>query len=106
MISAQCFHHSDRESVARCPACRRSYCRECITEHEGRVLCARCLQQQLAPAETPMRSLAWLVRPLAIAWGLLATWMVFYTLGWILLRTPSDVHEGTRWQAVELPVTE
>lgn len=106
MISAQCFHHSDRESVARCPACRRSYCRECITEHEGRVLCARCLQQQLTPAEAPMRSLAWLVRPLAVASGLLAAWMLFYALGWIVLRMPSDVHEGTRWQAVKPPLAE
>lgn len=53
-----------------------------------------------------MRSLAWLARPLAIASGLLATWMLFYALGWILLRMPADVHEGTRWQAVKPPVTE
>ena len=39
----RCFNHTSREAVARCPECGRFFCRECITEHDDRVLCAVCL---------------------------------------------------------------
>ena len=39
-----CVTHADRLSVARCPSCRQFYCSECITEHEGRMICAACLE--------------------------------------------------------------
>ena len=43
-LSAQrCFNHAGREAVARCPECSRYFCRECISEHRGRVVCAGCL---------------------------------------------------------------
>ena len=41
----RCFHHSHREAVARCPECRQFYCRECVTEHDYRVICATCLKK-------------------------------------------------------------
>ncbi|MBT8374528.1 MAG: rhomboid family protein, partial [Deltaproteobacteria bacterium] len=28
----RCNNHGQREAVARCPKCRRYFCRECITE--------------------------------------------------------------------------
>ncbi|MCI0613826.1 rhomboid family protein, partial [bacterium] len=41
LISKQrCFFHSQREAVVRCPECGRYYCRECVTEHLDRLLCA------------------------------------------------------------------
>jgi hypothetical protein len=36
----RCLNHMLREAVARCPECSRFFCRECITEHEDKVLCA------------------------------------------------------------------
>jgi hypothetical protein len=39
----RCLHHHEREAVARCPECGHYFCRECITEHDERVICASCL---------------------------------------------------------------
>jgi len=39
-----CVIHPDRQSVARCPSCKQFFCSECITEHEGKLTCASCLQ--------------------------------------------------------------
>ena len=36
---------STREAVARCPECTQFFCRECITEHDDRVLCSACLKK-------------------------------------------------------------
>ena len=41
----RCFNHAAREAVARCPACGHYFCRECITEHDDRVICAACLRK-------------------------------------------------------------
>lgn len=106
MIGARCLHHADRESVARCPECRRSFCRECITEHEGRVICARCLARLLAPPSRPARSFRAITHPLAVAAGLLSAWLLFYGFGLAVLNLPSDVHDGTRWRLPSSSVSE
>ena len=97
MITAHCLHHPEREAVARCPSCLRPFCRECITEHEGRVLCARCLARTHAPAAVVSHDLRRRTAPLALAAGLLSAWLLFYALGRMLLALPDDVHDGTRW---------
>lgn len=40
----RCFNHQSREAVARCPGCNNDFCRECITEHGGKMLCVNCLR--------------------------------------------------------------
>jgi formylmethanofuran dehydrogenase subunit E len=47
---ARCQRHPGREAAARCPSCQQSFCRECITEHEGRMLCLACLTKRSQPA--------------------------------------------------------
>ena len=47
-----CFQHPDREAVVRCPSCRKYYCRECVTEHDDRMLCSNCLAALTAPHQT------------------------------------------------------
>jgi hypothetical protein len=42
-INQRCWNHEAREAVCRCPACGRSFCHECVTEHDQRFLCAACL---------------------------------------------------------------
>ena len=44
-LQQRCWNHEAREAACRCPACGRSYCRECVSEHEGRLLCAACLSR-------------------------------------------------------------
>jgi hypothetical protein len=86
-----------REAVARCPECTRFFCRECVTEHEDRLLCAGCLAKIAEPAIRQRRNL----RPIAIFFqstiGLLILWVVFYYIGQILLAIPAQMHEGTTW---------
>ena len=98
LVHQRCFHHSLREAVARCPECRQFYCRECITEHEDRVICATCLKAITAVVATPSRrSMAWLLPLLQSAVGVCLTWLFFYVIGAALLSLPSSFHEGTVW---------
>lgn len=45
LIHQRCFNHATREAVARCPECSQFFCRECITEHDDRVICSACLKK-------------------------------------------------------------
>lgn len=93
----RCFNHPEREAVARCPECGRFFCRECITEHEDRVLCAQCLARQLKPKKAGPRRLGaffWLIRGVL---GLWIAWIFFYWAAKILLSIPSSFHEGVIW---------
>jgi hypothetical protein len=100
----RCLNHGEREAVARCVTCRHDYCRECIVEYEGRVLCAECrgklVQEQ--GAETGFR------RRLGIAAHLLLSifvlWFCIYLFGKTLLLIPSSFHEGEVWK--DLPTAE
>lgn len=93
----RCFHHSLREAVARCPECRQFYCRECITEHDDRVICASCLRR-LAGADAQKKSrAAWLWAIVPCAFGLFVAFLFFYVVGEALLLIPSNFHEGSVW---------
>ena len=88
----RCFNHASREAVARCPECGRTFCRECISEHEDRVICAFCLRRLSAKPTTRYR-LGGLVRLVQILMGVLLLWSSFYLLGKALLTIPSSFHE-------------
>ena len=105
LTHTRCFNHHEREAVARCPECERCYCRECVTEHDDRVICARCLRG-LADAAGAMRSPArGLGLALQLAAAFLFLWFVFYVAGRALLLMPTSFHEGTLWRelAWEVP---
>ena len=89
LTEQRCFEHGEREAVARCMDCKRSYCRECVTEHGGRVVCTSCLRKAAPAGERKRRSFAGL---LAVA-GLVMAWFFFYGLGELLVLIPADVHE-------------
>src|SRR5882757_2911198 len=92
VLAQRCLHHASREAVARCPECGQFFCRECIVEHENRVICAGCLAR-LAAAPAPRRSAWRAAGPLAgAATGFFLTWLVFYVIGRMLLAVPDDVH--------------
>ena len=98
-ISAQrCFNHAQREAAARCPECGRYFCRECIVEHEERVLCAACLAKAARIPLTRRRSFVGLTRLFQCLVGVCTLWFVFYLLGESLLALPSSFHEGTLWR--------
>lgn len=90
----KCLHHPSREAAARCPSCRRFFCRECVTEHEGRLACADCLKRTAAQAERKRVDWrAWL-RPAWAVTGFLLAWMAFYYGGYLLSRLPGSTHAG------------
>jgi len=95
----RCLNHLNREAVARCPECQRFFCRECVTEHEDRLICAACLKK-LAKATTRRRfrfaNLAGIGQCLL---GVLTAWLFFYFLGRSLLAIPDSFHEGTLWKS-------
>jgi hypothetical protein len=93
-----CLNHPGREAVARCPECRRYFCRECVTEHDDRLICAACLRTLSVEPSDRKLSLAPLLRLAAAGAGLVLAWACFFWLGQILLNTPSDFHEGTVWK--------
>jgi hypothetical protein len=91
-VAAYCFNHTDRLASARCLECRHSFCRECITEHKGRLICAVCLrkcQPTAAPRKSWRRILA--LPAMGIA-ALCGSWLLFYTTGWWLedITAPSS----------------
>ena len=97
LSARRCFNHVSREAVACCPECSRFFCRECISEHQGRVVCASCLVSVAATVATGRSwggSLFWLVM---VSCGLMTCWLWFYYLGSFLLFLPSTFHEGTLW---------
>ncbi len=92
----RCFNHALREAAARCPTCGRFFCRECITEHEGRVLCALCLK---ATKERPfVARMAWITRALQLIAGVLLAWLFFFWFGLALLSIDSSFHNGSIWK--------
>ncbi|HTI97264.1 MAG TPA: hypothetical protein VL527_00065 [Dongiaceae bacterium] len=93
-----CLHHAGREAVARCPQCGQFFCRECITEHDDRVICAACLRKLLRPEASRRRSFAGFTRATAFLLGLMLAWTAFYWVGRILLTIPTAFHNGTLWQ--------
>ena len=93
-----CLHHSLREAVARCPECRQFFCRECITEHEDRVLCAGCLRKISTKTARKKGSFAVFGRIVLALVSLIFAWFLFYGVGQLLLSIPAEVHEGSVWK--------
>ena len=94
----RCFRHPQREAAARCPECRRFFCRECVTEHDDRIICASCLKKLAAtgkPKTARLRSLILLAETFI---GILIAWVCFYYVGQTALSIPSGLHEGTVWE--------
>jgi len=98
LIHQRCFNHSLREAVACCPGCSRFYCRECVTEHEDRILCAACLKKLAQKSSAGKRGFAGLARLAQCAAGVFLAWLFFYLCGQALLSIDSSFHEGTIWQ--------
>jgi hypothetical protein len=92
LFGQRCSIHLEREAAVRCPGCSRFYCRECVTEHENRMLCAHCVAHpDAAPLPSAFHGARWFA---ASVGGLLIAWLVFYYLGMDLARMPSLFHGG------------
>ncbi len=98
LSSKRCSNHWQREAAARCPECGRYFCRECITEHEDRILCAACLKKLTKETTGKSVSAAILLRAFQMLISILILWSFFYYMGKTLLLMPDEFHEGTLWE--------
>jgi hypothetical protein len=94
----RCFNHVTREVVARCPECKKFFCRECITEHDDRVVCTACLKKLTHAPSSRRFAFAQIIRFAAAAAAIFIAWFFFYLIGDLLLKIPASVHEGTLWK--------
>ncbi len=96
LADQRCHNHVGREAVALCQECGNYFCRECITEHDDRAICAACLRKAVSPSErrgyiVPLTAIS------QVAAGILVLWLLFYCFGRALLAIPSSFHDGTLW---------
>ena len=99
----RCLNHAAREAAARCPVCKNFFCRECITEHNGRVMCAACIQKDGIPAPEKQRGvfkagLGGCAAAAKICFGIFVLWISFYAVGRLLLLFPDSFHNGDLWR--------
>lgn len=99
VVHQRCRNHGLREAVARCVECRRYFCRECIVEHEDRILCAGCLSLLLEPKADRKWRVGGLAQAGQFFAGLVILWIAFYTIGRALLQVPSEFHAQSLWRA-------
>jgi len=95
----RCLNHEFREAVARCLECKQFFCRECVTEHEDRLICATCLKKLARPAAARGLPFASLIVVAECLLGILTVWLFFYAVGRNLLAIPDSFHEGTVWKS-------
>ncbi|HLK67830.1 MAG TPA: hypothetical protein VKU19_30570 [Bryobacteraceae bacterium] len=96
-IHQRCWNHEAREAVCRCPECQRSYCRECVTEHSGRLLCASCLKAQSQTSRKRSGRLRRMLPAGMLVAGILLAWLVFFGAGAVFNLFASRM-EQTSWQ--------
>ena len=96
----KCFEHSYREASSQCLQCKRYFCRECVVEHAGKLLCASCLAKITDSREHRRERLAGAWRVAGTLAGVLALWLALYGLGALLLKIPPEFHDGTIWKKV------
>jgi hypothetical protein len=91
LLHQRCWHHGAREAVVRCPDCHRFFCRECVIEHQGRMICTACVNASEVQTGDASRIGTWTLLGVG---GFLLAWCVFYYLGMFLARIPSDFFES------------
>ena len=92
ILDQRCLNHALREAAVQCPSCKRFFCRECVTEHDGRMICVNCVAL-LAKRDEKIARVANVRWAIAAVGGVLVAWLVFYYFGLNLARIPSKFHE-------------
>jgi hypothetical protein len=93
----RCVNHPQREASARCPECGKFYCRECVSEHDDRILCASCLAKGSIKKEARTPWWTWAPRLGLVLLAIITAYFVFLLIGNILLSFPSEFHGKGGW---------
>jgi len=97
----RCVLHPGREAAARCPGCGRHFCRECVTEHEGRFLCAACIHRLTDEKGAPGRSAALrrvgkaVGRAVAMVGCFVLAWLFYLLVATLLSAVPHKFHDSS-----------
>lgn len=94
----RCVRHESREAAARCTGCSREFCRECVVDHGGRLLCVTCIAKLVHDAKEAPRRWKAVRHGLSTGAALFVAWVAFFWVGTLLLKIPAAVHEGTVWK--------
>jgi len=92
---ARCLFHPLREASARCPHCGGTFCRECVTDEEGKLACPPCLRRMArppAPKPSLMRGLRQILAGLTALVALVA--LIFGLLRWRVNTPESHLNLG------------
>ena len=95
-LHQRCWNHEGREAVCQCPGCSRSFCRECVTEHEARLLCAACLEAESRAGHQRRRVMPGAARATLALASVLFTWAVFFSMGEAIMSLNARL-EQTAW---------
>lgn len=93
----RCINHPPREAAVLCPSCGRPFCKECVAEHDDRILCASCLKKESTLESLAGNRFLILTGPIQFLAGFTLLWLFFYYLAKVLLAIPNSFHEGTVW---------
>lgn len=90
----RCANHIQREAVARCPQCQRHFCRECITEHDDKLLCNHCLKSISTKRDKKRTRIKAILYFLSWIIGFLLALGFFYTVANFIASIPQQYHRN------------
>ena len=96
-LQNRCWNHEAREAVCQCPQCGRSFCRECVTEHESRLMCAACLRHAAQAASVRRGRLRRMAAAGLTLAGVILAWAVYFGAAQGLI-TVSERSERMAWR--------
>jgi hypothetical protein len=95
MANLRCFNHANREASARCPECRKYFCKECTTEHQLRILCASCLKRLTKKRASTSGVFAYITRTFIALFATFVIYFFFVLVGQIFYDTAPALAQPT-----------
>jgi len=74
---SQCSRHPDRKAVGKCNDCGKAVCEECRVEHDGKVVCAVCLDEKTGIKKTAHKRGKWIVVSFVLVAIGIGAWFAF-----------------------------